>query len=307
MRIDGQQFWVTSGSPLLGNIIQIVIVDRTSASRIRWDAHTSTLLVRDAADDEARPWSGMTEDVAQVLVVDRDRRFRRFLESVLDGKGHSCEWIETTNTAAIALARGQHDVLIADVVLAGRDLELLRQAGALPNPPAMLILASRPSVKSAVSAFRLGAVDYLSKPIKAPAFAVSFDKALARRRAMLAVHRTQHVISLCADWFQYLDDLVAAPGHATLPDAVRARIVGTGAPARSALAPTVHTRLLSQRERQVLQAVALGLRPRDIAEVLKVSIHTARAHVKAIMRKLGAHSRAEIATRTRDIREERRL
>lgn len=50
---------------------------------------------------------------------------------------------------------------------------------------------------------------------------------------------------------------------------------------------------LSRRELQVLRLMAAGLANKAIAECLFVSLHTARNHVKSILRKLGAHSRLE--------------
>ena len=51
---------------------------------------------------------------------------------------------------------------------------------------------------------------------------------------------------------------------------------------------------LSNRERQVLEGLLTGERPRTIAERLEISVHTARNHVKAIYRKLGVRSRVEL-------------
>jgi DNA-binding CsgD family transcriptional regulator len=50
---------------------------------------------------------------------------------------------------------------------------------------------------------------------------------------------------------------------------------------------------LTRRELQVLRLMAAGLPNKAIADRLFVSLHTARNHVKSILRKLGAHSRLE--------------
>jgi DNA-binding NarL/FixJ family response regulator len=52
---------------------------------------------------------------------------------------------------------------------------------------------------------------------------------------------------------------------------------------------------LTVREREILGLVARGLDNQAIAERLHLSTHTARTHVGNILRKLGAHSRAEAA------------
>lgn len=50
---------------------------------------------------------------------------------------------------------------------------------------------------------------------------------------------------------------------------------------------------LSQRESEVLNLCAKGLRYNEIAEVLGVSTHTVNTHLKSVYRKLMVHSRAE--------------
>jgi DNA-binding CsgD family transcriptional regulator len=49
---------------------------------------------------------------------------------------------------------------------------------------------------------------------------------------------------------------------------------------------------LTQRERQVLDQLARGDRTEDMAAALHLSTHTIRTHVKTLLRKLGARTRA---------------
>jgi DNA-binding NarL/FixJ family response regulator len=56
---------------------------------------------------------------------------------------------------------------------------------------------------------------------------------------------------------------------------------------------------LSAREWEVLDLVAAGRSTREIAEELGLASETVRSHVKRVLRKLGAHSRAEAAERAR--------
>ena len=53
-------------------------------------------------------------------------------------------------------------------------------------------------------------------------------------------------------------------------------------------------RHLSPRERQVLDLLGQGYRPRSIAETLHVSPDTVRNHLKAMFKKTGTHSQEEI-------------
>lgn len=74
---------------------------------------------------------------------------------------------------------------------------------------------------------------------------------------------------------------------------------------RFALAPHEHAALISQaappadglspRQREVVQLITQGLSNKQIAEALFISERTADTHVEHILRKLGVHSRAQVA------------
>lgn len=48
---------------------------------------------------------------------------------------------------------------------------------------------------------------------------------------------------------------------------------------------------LSRREREILEALGHGLRDKEIAARLGISIETVRTHVRNAVRTLGAHTR----------------
>jgi len=51
---------------------------------------------------------------------------------------------------------------------------------------------------------------------------------------------------------------------------------------------------LTEREREVVVLIALGLETGGIAEELTISVDTVRTHVRNAMAKLGAHTRAQL-------------
>lgn len=60
------------------------------------------------------------------------------------------------------------------------------------------------------------------------------------------------------------------------------------------LAESIARPQLSKRERQVLQYLANGRSNKEIAQILYISEHTAKSHVRSIMTKLNADSRTEV-------------
>ena len=87
----------------------------------------------------------------------------------------------------------------------------------------------------------------------------------------------------------------AARGDALIAPNVTARLLETFAGARAGQPPPAPIEPLSPREEEVLLAVARGLTNSEIAQDLYVSISTVKAHVAAIMTKIGARNRVEIA------------
>jgi DNA-binding NarL/FixJ family response regulator len=101
------------------------------------------------------------------------------------------------------------------------------------------------------------------------------------------------------------DDLVTAVVHATegrslVPDGERARLRGLAESARAenAVLGERWDRLTS-RERQIVDRIAAGLRPRAIAEEFVVSVATVRTQVRSILAKLEVNSQLEVAALAR--------
>ena len=98
--------------------------------------------------------------------------------------------------------------------------------------------------------------------------------------------------------------MVQDPRRRELEDAMRrisdelARVGIGGGIAVPDSAPThPDLELLSRRERDVVTHLLQGHRVVSIAELLEVSEHTVRNHLKSIFRKLGVHSQAELVDR----------
>ena len=56
---------------------------------------------------------------------------------------------------------------------------------------------------------------------------------------------------------------------------------------------TLYQSPLTPRERDVLELIAKGLKQKQIAQHLAISMETARKHIKNAYRKLGAHNKVE--------------
>ncbi|WP_281288304.1 response regulator transcription factor [Haloactinospora alba] len=87
---------------------------------------------------------------------------------------------------------------------------------------------------------------------------------------------------------------VVARGEALLAPSVTRRLIGEFAGRIKDPPPTPELNGLTEREREVLTAVANGLSNEELAQRLVVSPATAKTHVSRVMTKLGARDRAQL-------------
>jgi two-component system response regulator HydG len=121
-----------------------------------------------------------------VLLVDDDVALCEFLETALTREGYRVFAFNDATEALRALPELDVDVAVTDINMAGLD-GLGFTSRALELRPGLLVIfiTGEASVETAVSAIRLGAWDYLVKPVEAPRLVLG----VARARQHLALSR----------------------------------------------------------------------------------------------------------------------
>jgi DNA-binding NarL/FixJ family response regulator len=87
----------------------------------------------------------------------------------------------------------------------------------------------------------------------------------------------------------------AANGDALIAPSVTARLLTAFSGSRPDAPPTQPSEPLTAREEEVLTRVARGRTNTEIADELFISLSTAKTHLAALMSKLGARNRVELA------------
>lgn len=107
----------------------------------------------------------------RVLVIDNDSSMVLWVSSVLQAAGYDC-LAALSGEEALAILRSTSDILVAisDIHMPGMDgIKLLERVGLLAGAtsvPRFIFLTAYPEVNFAVAALRLGAVDFLTKPVR---------------------------------------------------------------------------------------------------------------------------------------------
>jgi len=107
---------------------------------------------------------------ATILVVDDDDGFRRLVVDILAGAGYRTIEAASGDEALQALVREPVDLVLTDQRMPGMDgLELTRRVRAATSPAAVVVMTAHGTIPRAVEAVRLGAADYITKPLESPA------------------------------------------------------------------------------------------------------------------------------------------
>ena len=121
-----------------------------------------------------------------VLVVDDDRALRRILESFLREEGCEVETVEGGREALARLRSGGFDLCLLDMGLPDLDgmsvLRQLRSGDPIKDVTPIIVVSGRDDMQSTVDAVRLGAYDYLLKPIDLDLLRLTVARTLEQRR-----------------------------------------------------------------------------------------------------------------------------
>ncbi|MDI6839885.1 MAG: sigma-54 dependent transcriptional regulator [bacterium] len=102
----------------------------------------------------------------RILVVDDEPNIRKSIKGLLEDKGYELETVATGEDALFCIEKNNFDIVLLDIVLPGIDgiqvLEKIKQNK--PYLPVVMI-SGQATIDNAVKATKLGAYDFLEKPI----------------------------------------------------------------------------------------------------------------------------------------------
>jgi len=103
----------------------------------------------------------------KVLIVDDEESIRVNFKAFLEEQGHSVETAEDYKSAMAIISRTEHDLVIADIILGDHTgIDILRAVKNANMQCPVIIITGAPNIETATEAVRLGAFDYLTKPIR---------------------------------------------------------------------------------------------------------------------------------------------
>ncbi|HYK35665.1 sigma-54 dependent transcriptional regulator [Alloacidobacterium sp.] len=120
-----------------------------------------------------------------ILVVDDEADIRKLLEEILREEDYAVASTGTASEALVLLRDASYDVMLLDIWLPDRDgLEVLSDVRSLEteNKPEVIIISGHGTIETAVRATKLGAFDFLEKPLSLERTLIVVKNAIEAKR-----------------------------------------------------------------------------------------------------------------------------
>ena len=123
----------------------------------------------------------MSQD--QVLVIDDESSIRSSLQGILEDEGYTVK-TAATGEEGLALLKSQNfGLILLDIWLPEMSgLDVLRQMRTLEERPQVVVISGHGTVETAVKATKLGAFDFLEKPLSLEKVVVTVKNALRQQK-----------------------------------------------------------------------------------------------------------------------------
>ncbi len=248
--------------------------------------------------------------MATILCVDDEAAALLILEDALTRAGHRAVGVHNVPAALIVLARGGVDLVISDYRMPGATglefLEALEREG-MDVP--LIMVTGHASIEHAVASIKAGAVDYITKPVRAQQLELAVDQALefARLRRENAQLReeithfrsTREIVGEDSSLRRIFETVrMVAPTRATV------LLQGESGTGKELLARTVHN--LSERRDGPFISLNCAALPENLVESTLFG-HEKGAFTGAVKQVKGAFERAHRGTLLLDEVSEMRL
>ena len=119
----------------------------------------------------------------RIAVIDDEVAIRDSLKMILEYDGYECLLAPSGQAGLACVEREAPDLVFLDIKMPGMDgIEVLRKIRAIDELLPVVIISGHGTVSTAVEATRLGAFDFLEKPLSTDRVSVTIRNALNQRR-----------------------------------------------------------------------------------------------------------------------------
>ncbi len=212
----------------------------------------------------------------KVLVIDDDVPFCEMLKTFLTKKGFEVTNVFNSQDAKQAIDNDYYDIVLTDVRLPDSDgIELLKYIKSKSFTSQVILMTGYTEIKTAVNAMKLGAFDYVSKPINPDELVLTIKQALDKKNKTTEYTAKSTKSKVSASEIAESESLDYVKGESKVsfqlqeyielvaPTNMSVLIIGDSGTGKENIAHSIHS--LSKRSKKPYIAVDCGAIPKELA------------------------------------------
>ena len=131
-----------------------------------------------------------------VLIVDDEERVVQSIAGVLEDEGFRVATAKSGEEAIGFFQKEEPDITLLDIWMPGMDgIEVLRRLKWMSPDCQVIMISGHATISTAMAAVKLGAFDFIEKPLSLDLLLMTIRRALERQREMLTVQRSEEIVT----------------------------------------------------------------------------------------------------------------
>ncbi len=202
-----------------------------------------------------------------ILVVDDDKEIRESLRMILQYAKYDTHFAEDGTSALSQLASFSFDLVLLDIKMSGMDgIEVLKKIRETDQETPVVMISGHATIETAVEATRIGAYDFLQKPLDKDKLLIVVRNATEKRRLLVENKQMKEKVegrSVILGESQKIKDVLANIDRVAPTDA-RVLITGENGVGKELVAKAIHRQ--SKRKEKPLIEVNCAAIPNELIE-----------------------------------------
>ena len=132
----------------------------------------------------------------QILIVDDDERVVQSIAGVLEDEGFRVSTAKSGEEAIRVFQKERPDVTLLDIWMPEMDgIEVLKRLKFIAPDSQVIMISGHATISTAMTAVKLGAFDFIEKPLSLDALLMTIRRALDRQKELLNVQRSEEIVT----------------------------------------------------------------------------------------------------------------